>query len=349
MRALVYYGPHDMREEQIPTPQPGPGEALVKVAATGICGSDIHGYTGASGRRASGIVMGHELAGIVQTFGPLIESTKRIEMGARVAVNPLLYCGECADCREGKEQLCRNRRTIGVNTGLMGGFAEFVVAPVRNLIPLADDVSFAEGSMAEPLAVGLRATTVAGLQPGSAIAILGGGTIGLCCLILCLRVGADPVFVTDMARHKLDMIALLGGKPLDPRSIDLTALGQDVTAGRGFDKIIDAVAVSGTIRQALPALAPGGTLVLVGLATPLVELGLYDLVPHERSIKSAYAYTAAEYRQAVEMLNTREVDVRPLLEGRCSLAEAPAMFESMSVGENDTVKVIVEVDHENEI
>ncbi len=211
MRALVYYGPHDMREEQIPTPWPGRDEALVKVVATGICGSDIHGYTGASGRRVAGMVMGHELAGIVQELGTLSEK-KPIALGTRVAVNPLLYCGECADCQEGNEQLCRNRRTIGVNTGLLGGFADFVVAPTRNLVQLADDISFAEGSMAEPLAVALRATTLAELQPSQPTAILGGGTIGLCCLILCLRLGADPVFVTDVAQHKLDMIALLGGQ-----------------------------------------------------------------------------------------------------------------------------------------
>ena len=293
--------------------------------------------------------MGHELAGTVQEVGPPAENSTTIEPGTRVAVNPLLYCGRCADCQEGNQQLCRNRRTIGVNTGLLGGFAEFVIAPAHNLIPLAEGISFAEGSMAEPLAVGVRATTVAGLQPGRPTAILGGGTIGLCCLIVCLRHGADPVFVTDVAQHKLEKIDLLGGKPVDARSVDLASLGQDVTSGRGFATIIDAVAVSGTIRQALPALAPGGTLVLVGLATPLVEIGLYDLVPQERKIKSAYAYTAAEYKQAVEMLNTREVDVRPLLEGRCSLAQAPAMFEKISAGENSAVKIIVDVGREDEM
>src|SRR3954467_8701869 len=151
MRALVYYGPHEMRLEEIPAPTPGPGEALVQVKAAGICGSDIHGYTGASGRRTAGMVMGHELAGVVTELGPGAEG---VEVGARVAVNPLLYCGEGPACRAGNEQLCRKRRSIGVNMGLLGGFADFVTAPVRNLAPLADQISFAEGSMAEPLAVG---------------------------------------------------------------------------------------------------------------------------------------------------------------------------------------------------
>src|SRR4051812_9915486 len=107
MRALVYHGPHDMREEDIPRPLLGSGEVLVKVRATGICGSDIHGYTGASGRRIAGMVMGHEFAGTIQELG---EGVKDVEVGARVAVNPLLYCTRCAECQAGSEQLCRNRK-----------------------------------------------------------------------------------------------------------------------------------------------------------------------------------------------------------------------------------------------
>jgi L-iditol 2-dehydrogenase len=286
------------------------------------------------------MVMGHEFAGTVREPGPGVED---LRPGDRVAVNPLLYCGKCYDCRAGNEQICRNRKTIGVNTGLSGAFAEYVVAPARNAIPLGDDITFAEGSMAEPLAVGLRAVAVAEPRRGQPISVLGGGTIGLCTLLACKLLGAEPVFVTDVAQHKLDMVARLGGVPLDPRDTDLALMGRDATEGRGFQTIIDAVAVSATIRQALPALAPAGTLVLVGLATPEVTFGLYDLVPQERVVKSAYAYSAAEYRRAVELINSREVDVRPLLEDSCSLAEARAMFDRMAEGQVEAVKVVVEM------
>ncbi|HUS16046.1 MAG TPA: alcohol dehydrogenase catalytic domain-containing protein [Chloroflexia bacterium] len=340
MQALVWRGPNDMVVDEIAQPAPGPGEVLIAVRAVGICGSDIHGYTGASGRRAPGMVMGHEFAGEVVAQGPGIDMPA---VGTRVAVNPLIYCGECVDCHAGREQLCRKRRSIGVNMGQHGGFAEFVTAPARNAIPLADSATFAEGTMAEPLAVGLRAATVAEPAAGQPLVILGGGTIGLCTLLASRDRGVDPVYVTDVSAHKTEMIERLGGRPLDPRTVDLTALGQEVTDGRGFAVIIDAVAVTGTIRQALPALAPGGMLMLVGLATPAVEVGLYDLVPQERVIKSAYAYSATEYRQAVEWLNTRRVNVGPLLEAHCSLADAPAMFARMARGEVEAVKVIVEV------
>ena len=204
-------------------------------------------------------------------------------------------------------------------------------------------MSFAAGTLAEPLAVGLRATAVADPGAGQPVLVLGGGTIGLCTLLACRARGADPVFVTDVAPHKLAMIARLGGHPCDSHSADLTTLGQEATDGRGFATIIDAVAGSGTIRQALPALAPGGTLVLVGLATPRVEVGLYDLVPQERVIKSAYAYSAAEYRQAVEWLNTGRVAVAQLVEAHCTLADAPAMFARLAAGQVEAVKVVVEL------
>jgi L-iditol 2-dehydrogenase len=339
MQALIYEGPHEMRVGEIPVPEPGPGEVRLQVGAVGICGSDVHGYTGASGRRTAGMVMGHEFAGTVAALGPGVTDPA---IGSRVAVNPILYCGECVDCRAHQEQLCRHRRTIGVNTGLAGAFAEQVVVPARNAIPLDDAISFAEGSMAEPLAVGLRAVAVAGPAAGQPIAVLGGGTIGLCVLLACQERGATPIFVTDVAPAKLAMIRRLGGVPLDSQATDLLAVAREATGGRGFARIIDAVAVSATLRQALPALAPGGLLTLVGLATPVVEIGLYDLVPQERRIAGAYAYTAGEYRAAVELLNSRAVDVRPLLGERCTLAEAPAMFERLAAGESSAVKVVVE-------
>jgi L-iditol 2-dehydrogenase len=340
MRALVWHGASSMTIEEVPTPRPGPGEALVQVKAAGICGSDIHGYTGASGRRTPGMVMGHEFSGVVTEVGPEVQDVRE---GQRVAVNPLLSCGECDQCRAGREQTCRKRRSIGVNMGLNGGFSEYVVAPARNLVPLADDISFDEGTMAEPLGVALRAAAVAEPREGEPIAVLGGGTIGLCTLLACKLWGADPVFVTDVALHKLDMISRLGGVPINTREVDFAQLAKDATEGLGFERIIDAVAVSATIEQALPALTPAGVLTLVGLATPRVQFGLYDLVPQERVVKSAYAYSAAEYRQAVELINSRQVDVRPLLEARVPLEQAPDTFQRMARGEVEAVKVVVEI------
>jgi L-idonate 5-dehydrogenase len=155
--------------------------------------------------------------------------------------------------------------------------------------------------------------------------------------------GVGSVFVVDMLRHKLDMAARLGAAPADARTTDVSMLAHEQIGGLGFTHIIDAVAVSSTIKQALPALAPGGTLTLVGLATPLVEMGLYDLVPQERIVNSAYAYTAGEYRHAVDLITTRTIDVRPLIEDVCSLEDAPDRFAQLAAGTSDAIKVVVEI------
>jgi L-iditol 2-dehydrogenase len=341
MQALVYHGPGEMRAEAVERPPaPGEGEVLLRVKAVGICGSDVHGYTGTSGRRTAGMVMGHELAGLVSEVGQGVEELRQ---GDRVTVNPLLYCGECEYCVVGKEQTCYNRRTIGVNMGKAGGFAEYVTVPARNCVPIDDGVSFAEGFMAEPLAVGLHAARVAAPTPGQPMLVLGGGAIGLCVLLACVQMGAGPVYVTDLLPHKLEMVARLGGTPLDPTAVDLAQLAREATGGRGFPTIIDAVADSTTIKQAVPALAPGGTLVLLGLARPLVEFALYDLVTQERVMKGSYAFSAAEFREAAAWINSRRVDVRPLLEASCTLAEATAMFDRRATGEIDAVKIVVEL------
>ena len=341
MQALVYHGPNEMEVETIERPSaPGPGDVLVRVKAVGICGSDVHGYTGVSGRRTPGMVMGHELAGVVSEAGPGVQSLRH---GDRVTIDPLISCGQCDSCLAGKEQICRQRRTIGVNMGKMGGFSEYVIAPARNCVTIAEEISFGEGLMAEPLAVGLHAVRVAVPEPGEPVLVLGGGTIGLCILVSLLQTSIETVYVTDLLPRKLELIAQIGGKPLDANSTDLAALAKEATGGRGFARIIDAVATSDTIRQAVPALAPGGTLVLVGLARPNVEFALYDLVTQERSFRGSYAFAAAEFREATEWINSRRVDVRPMLQERCALEDAADMFRRKAEGGSDAVKIIVEV------
>lgn len=341
MQALVFRGPREMSAEVVERPPaPADGEVILRVKAVGICGSDVHGYTGTSGRRTPGMVMGHELAGLVAEVGPGVEG---LGQGDRVTVNPLLYCGECDHCVEGREQTCRNRRTVGVNMGRAGGFAEYVTVPGRNCVLIDEGVSFAEGFMAEPLAVGLHAARLAAPTPGQPMLVLGGGAIGLCVLLACSQLGAGPVYVTDLLPHKLEMVERLGGRPLAANGTDLAELAREATGGRGFPTIIDAVADSTTIKQAVPALAPGGTLVLVGLARPLAEFALYDLVTQERVMRGSYAFSAAEFREAARWINSRRVDVRPLLEASCTLAEATAMFDRRAAGEIDAVKIVVEL------
>ncbi len=337
MRALVWHGPHDLKLEEIQAPRAGAGEALVKVSAVGICGSDIHGYSGASGRRTPGTVMGHELSGTVEEA----DGAASQRTGQRVAVNPLTPDGTCAYCQQGMPHLCPNRRVLGVNMGAAGAFAEYVVIGADNLIPLADGISDAEGAMAEPLAVAVRAVNISGLQAGEPTLILGAGTIGLCVLLVCRSRGIGPVFMSERIPHRIEMARSLGAEALSADD-DITGRVLAASGGLGVSCSLDAVGAGPTIRQGLMATRRAGKLVLVGLAQPSVDLALYELVPQERVITGSYAYRPEEYREAVRLINERAVDVRPLLERTVSLDDAPDAFEALATGEDPSVKVMVE-------
>ncbi len=279
--------------------------------------------------------MGHEVAGTVADDG------NGTAEGQHVAVNPMVSCGKCSYCTQGLGHLCPDRKTLGVNTGSEGAFAEYVAVPEANLVPLAPEISDAEGAMAEPLAVALHAVNLAGLASGEPTLVVGAGTIGLCVLLICRQRGMDPVWITDQVPHRLEVARALGGEPVNVTDTDVTEQVLEATQGLGVKATLDAVGIGPTIKQALQSTRRGGDVVLVGLAKPQVDLALYELVPQERVLRGSYAYSAEEYREAVRLINERAVDVRPLIERTVSLEDAPQAFADLASGRDPSVKVIV--------
>lgn len=339
MRALVWHGPNHMILEEIEAPKPEQGQALVRVTAVGICGSDIHGFTGESGRRRPGMVMGHELAGVVESVR--LDAGNSLSTGDRVAVNPLSGCGECEYCSQGLSHICPDRRALGVNTGASGAFSQYVTAPVDNLTLLSDEVTAAEGALAEPLAVAVHAINLSGLQPGDPTVVLGGGTIGLCLLLVCRARGIGPVYLSERLQHRLEVAKALGALVV-PAEGDAADRILEATGGKGVRSSLEAVGIGPTIAEALKVTQRGGRVVLVGLASPSVELTLYELVPQERALQGSYAYTPGEYREAVRLINERTVDVRPLIERSVSLEDTPHAFHDLAEGRDQSVKVVIE-------
>ena len=336
MKALVYRGPGVLVVEDRVEPSPGTGEVVVAVRAAGICGSDIHGAAGRTGRRTPGLVMGHELAGVVVAQGAGVDRPRR---GARVAVYPMLACGECDPCRAGARQRCERRRVIGVD--LPGGYAEYVAVPAANCWQLRRGTTLAQGALAEPLAVGLHATSVAGVRRGDTVAVLGAGAIGLCVLLACQRRGARRVFVTDLVPERLALAEALGGIPG-------SAAGDDVAdriapAAGPLTRVIDAVGRSETVRTALAIAAAGGRVAVVGMDSPQVELPLFELVVGERTLAGVYAYTPREYARAVRLINTRRVDVTPLIGRTCALGDLPDLFVRLQRGEVAAPRVVADI------
>jgi L-iditol 2-dehydrogenase len=340
MKALVYKGPGVVGIEERPDPRPAPDEVLVAVRAAGICGSDIHGFAGITGRRAPGTVMGHEAAGVIVGLGRDVERPRR---GSRVAIFPITACGTCGACLRGEPQICTGRRVLGVH--VPGAYAEYMVVPAENCRPLRRTTTFAQGALAEPLAVGLHAVKQSGVARGQAIAILGAGGIGLCALLACRVRGVRLIYVTDVVTERLALAEALGAIPISPRDADPVERIQHEVGPLG--SVVDAVGIAETLRQALAMTAPGGRIVMVGMGSPVVDLPLYDLVTQERTLSGAYAYTASDYARAVRLINRRRVDVTPLIGRTCALDDLPDLFPRLWRGEVTAPRVVVGVGAES--
>lgn len=335
MKAAVFKGPGVMAVETCPDPRPGPGEVLVAVRAVGVCGSDVHGFAGRSGRRAPGLVMGHEIAGEIVERGAGVE---RPRPGRRVAVLPLVACGRCETCRRGAPHLCPHRHLLGLD--LPGAYAEYVVAPAGNCRPVRRGVALAHAALAEPLAVGLHAAAQAGVGWGDTVVVLGAGGIGLCALLACRQRGAAKVYVTDVVPERLTVAEALGGIPARVDGGDPVEWIRSA-AGESPRRVIDAVGATATLRQALALIAPGGRVVVVGMGEPEVSLPLYDLITREHVLIGAYAYTPREYARAVTLINRRRVDLTLLVGRTCALADLPDLLPRMVRGEVTAPRVVV--------
>ena len=326
MRALVFRGPWDLAVEDRPEPSPGPADTLLEILATGICGSDLHGYTGDTGRRHPGQVMGHE------TVGRVVEDrTGTYAPGSVVTVNPVLGCGRCAACSAGQAQRCPQRRVIGVQPELSAAFAERMVAPTRNVVPLPDGTPSDLGALVEPLAVGFHAVQRGGLGADDELLVIGGGPIGQAVALGARRLGATDVVVTELDAHRRDLLTRLG----------FTAVHPDALGGRHPTLVVDAVGSSRTLATALEVSAPGARIVLVGMAAPTVELAAYAVSTGERSIVGTFSYDDAAFVDTAGWVGAHAGSLEPLVEAHVDLDHAPDTFRALARGELTASKVLV--------
>ena len=338
MKALVFEGPGEMPLRERPDPRPSAGEVVVAIKAAGICGSDVHGYIGATGRRTPGVVMGHEASGGVALVGDGVTS---VRPGDRVALRSVLSCGTCEPCLTGRPNICIRRRGLGMH--LDGAYAECVRVPEALVAPLPAELSFEQGAMIEPLAVAMHAVNITPIELMDRVVIVGAGTIGLLTLLAVRLRGAGRIVVTDRSRHRLDMAQELGADvAIDVDAGDPVAAVLDTFDGRGADAVFEAVGSSPTVQQSVSVVRPGGNVTWIGNSEPRVELGMQDLVTKELTLRGAYAYgTDGEFDRAVETLAAGRLDVRPLIELVAPLDEGTGLFREMAEGRLAAVKVIL--------
>ena len=341
MKALLLSENSHLEIADLPRPEIGPDEVLVRVAACGICGSDVHGYDGSSGRRIPPIVMGHEAAGTVAAAGAKVSGYKA---GDRVTFDSTVYCGECEFCRRGEANLCDNRQVIGVSCGdyrRHGAFAEYVVVPARILYHLPDDFEFSEAAMLEAVSVALHAVGVSEVRPGETALVIGAGMIGLLTLQAARAAGAGRVLIADVDPTRLKLARQLGAdETIQVSGSNLVSEVMKLTGARGVDVSYEAVGRNETVSAAIDATRKGGTVTLVGNIKPEVTLPLQKVVSRQIRLQGSCA-SAGEYPQAIEMIADGRIQVEPLITAVASLEEGPRWFERLHAGEPNLMKIVL--------
>lgn len=334
MKALVYQGPWQLTVEELSEPRPAPGQILLEIVATGICGSDLHGFTGENGRRHPGQVMGHETVGRV-----LLDPSGTMQPGTVVTVNPVIGCGACQLCAQGKPQRCPDRTVIGVNRELQSAFAERMVAPASNVVRLTAGTPMELGCLVEPLSVGYHAAQRGGATVDDAVWIIGAGPIGQAAALATRRLGVTNVVVTDPDPSRRSLLKRLGFSALDPSE----HLDRDLASILGGvpTVVIDAVGTTATLASALSSSSPGARIVLVGMNQPQIDLRAYGVTVDEREIVGSFCYTPSDFESTVAWVGAHAEQLGVLIEKRVDLKDAVETFHSIASGELRASKALV--------
>jgi 2-desacetyl-2-hydroxyethyl bacteriochlorophyllide A dehydrogenase len=333
MQAIVYLGPKRLELQTVEKPTPEANEALIKVESVGICGSEIEGYLGHSSIRKPPLIMGHEFCGMIEELGNQADSSLKI--GTKVVVNPMITCGYCDRCKEGRSNVCMNRSLIGIHRP--GAFAQYVSVPLSSIVKVPQHMEPTLASLAEPLAVCVHSVKL-GLQPLSNLLIYGAGPIGLLTLLAAKHMGAGNILLVDRQQVRLEHARRLGAAVATPDEID-TAIQEQFGSG-GVSTIIDCVGVNATREQAMKIIQPRGIIIMVGLGQDQSTVPMNHLVRQELSIIGSYTYSPTDFAQAVALLVKGKIDMTGWTTTR-SLSDIPESFQELVEGRSEFSKIFI--------
>lgn len=340
MKALLLSEYRHLELRDVPEPVPAGDEVLIRIAACGICGSDVHGYDGTSGRRIPPIVMGHEAAGVVEGVG---DGVTAFRPGDRVTFDSTVSCGACPYCLSGAINLCDRREVVGVSCGdyrRAGAFAESIAVPQRIVYRLPDGMPFAEAAMLEAVSVALHAVSVAGVRKGDTALVIGAGMIGLLTLQAARAAGCERVLIADIDSTRLQLAASLA--PVEALQLSGSDLAREVMrrTGSGVDVALEAVGRTETIAAAIESVRKGGIVALIGNITPQVTIPLQVVVSRELRLQGSAA-SAGEYPQAIDLVSRGVIQVQPLITAVAPLEDGPRWFERLYAHEPNLMKIVL--------
>jgi L-iditol 2-dehydrogenase len=341
MKALTLTEYNNLVFGEVPDPQIAADEVLVRVRTCGICGSDVHGMDGSTGRRRPPIIMGHEAAGVIDEVGTQVKGWKK---GDRVTFDSTVFCGACWYCRRGMINLCDNRRVLGVSCEEYrqhGAFAEYVALPQRILYALPDSVSFEQAAMVEPVSIAVHAVEITPVALGDTAVVVGAGMVGLL-VVQALRVaGCGKIIAVDLEREKLDLAQKLGADVgLKVDECDVAQEVRNLTHGRGADVALEVVGLTPSIKTAIASLRKGGSLTLVGNLSPSVEIPLQAVVTRQLTLAGSCA-NAGEVPACLDLMNRKAITPEALISATPPLIEGAAWFNRLYAHEPGLLKVIL--------
>lgn len=339
MKALVYLGPERMEMMDVPLPVLEADEVLIKVAFSGICGSELSGYLGHNALRLPPLIFGHEFSGTIVEMGTGSHSLG-LHKGMRVTVNPLITCGECVYCVSGVESLCPSRKLL--SAALPGSNAEYVKVPAGFVHPLPDHVSLENGALTEPVACGVRVAELTAAGSEDTVLITGMGPIGLFALQSALLRGVKRVIAVDLSDDRLAFAAGLGAYTINPREQNLEDCIRDLTNGNGVNAAIDAVGAAVTRQQCVAFVANGGKVVFTGLHQADTTLDMNDVVRREIKLVGSFAYSKKNFQTALECISADKIGLgdRATVAG---LNEGLFWFDKLTRSPGKDIKVLLNV------
>jgi L-iditol 2-dehydrogenase len=342
MKALLLSEYKKLDVVDVPQPEPAPNEVLIRVHACGICGSDIHGYDGSTGRRIPPIIMGHEASGIVAGVGSAVRNIKE---GERVTFDSMISCAACDYCRRGAANLCDSRQVLGVSCTEFrreGAFAEYVVVPQHIVFKLPENLSFEHAAMVEPVSVAVHAANLTQIRLGDTALVVGAGMIGLLIIQALRLAGCGRIFAVDLDDVRLRMARELGAdETFNAKSCDVKQEILARTNGRGADLAMEAVGATDPIATAIACLRKGGALTLVGNFTPNIQLALQAVVTRELRLQGSCA-SSNDYPACIDLISRGAIKVDPLITARAPLSDGPRWFERLYGHEPNLMKVILQ-------
>ncbi|MCA9258358.1 MAG: galactitol-1-phosphate 5-dehydrogenase [Planctomycetales bacterium] len=341
MKALLLTAPSRLEIADVPCPDVGPHDVQVRVAACGICGSDVHGYDGSSGRRIPPLVMGHEAAGVVERVGTEV---KRFVPGDRVTFDSMFSNPASWYSRRGLAHLCDDRRVMGVSCGdyrQHGAFAELVSVPEHIVYRVPDALSLEHAALIEPVSIAVHAMRRAVPQLGDSALVVGAGMIGLLCVQSLRAGGAGLVIASDPDATRRERALAAGADvAVDPEAENVAERCRELTEGRGTDLAMEAVGATGPVNTAIQSVRKGGVVVLIGNVQPRVEIGLQDVVTRELSLRGTCG-SNGEYPACLELMARGKIQVADCITAVDPLEKGPEWFQRLHAREPGVLKVLL--------